>query len=225
MGGESGPLASRPGEKTNKKTKQTEPASAEERSRAGGRRRGRPGPARGLAPTPTSAARWASSPAWAAAGARPATRGPGRAQRPRPRCTLGSPVLRPPARPGSAGRPGGGGLWLAGGQCFLYLSFYFFFLSFFFRPRGLRGPPLPESPRKRLLGVGAAGWRTLRWRWAWPGARAGGAVARQPPSSLAARAAPGAGEPRSRERAAGSQGWSRGREDPRPKRPARWVGA
>lgn len=79
--------------------------------------------------------------------------------------------------------------------------------------------------------MGAAGWRALRWRWAWPVARAGGAVARRPPSSLAARAAPGARESRSQERATRSRGWSGGREepcdhrDPRPERLARWVGA
>lgn len=106
------------------------------------------------------------------------------------------------------------------------LIFLFLFLTFL-AERASR-PPLPESPRKRLPRVGAAGWRALRWRWAWPVARAGGAVARRPPSSLAAggalcggrRAGLGAAEsePRSHARAAGSCGWSpRGHRDPRPK--------
>ena len=34
------------------------------------------------------------------------------------------------------------------------------------------------------------GWKALRWRWAWPFASAGGAVALRAPSSPAARAAP-----------------------------------
>lgn len=53
--------------------------------------------------------------------------------------------------------------------------------------RGSRPPP--ESPRMRDL-WGGCGWKALRWRWAWPVARTGGAVAPRAPSSLAARAAP-----------------------------------
>ncbi|XP_023589983.1 LOW QUALITY PROTEIN: uncharacterized protein LOC101358241 [Trichechus manatus latirostris] len=41
----------------------------------------------------------------------------------------------------------------------------------------------PESPRMRDVGVGWGGWKALRWRWAWPVARAGGAVAPRTPSS------------------------------------------
>lgn len=55
----------------------------------------------------------------------------------------------------------------------------------------MRFAPL-ESPRIRGLaeGGGGGGWKVLRWRWAWPVARAGGAVAPRAPSSPAARAAP-----------------------------------
>lgn len=37
---------------------------------------------------------------------------------------------------------------------------------------------------------GGGGWKALRWRWAWPFASGGGAVALRAPSSPAARAAP-----------------------------------
>lgn len=56
--------------------------------------------------------------------------------------------------------------------------------------RARRGSRPPESPRMRDLWGGGCGWKALRWRWAWPVARAGGAVAPRAPSSLAARAAP-----------------------------------
>lgn len=194
-----------------------EPAAAEDR---GGRRRGRPGAgsifiqaapsfpqqlrarrARG-AGTGGRTAPWASSPAWAAAPARlPVAgrrealrriRGPDRGE-PHHR-TPGSAERRRPASPVAAGGLRDGGLWRRVG----WGGFGFFFFRFYFCPGvsslttffPLRGASLPESPRKQLLGVGAAGWRALRWRWAWPVARAGGAVARRPPSSLAARAAP-----------------------------------
>lgn len=100
--------------------------------------------------------------------------------------------LRGPCQP--AGRETedcGGERFLCFGDFFFCYFGFLLFAFFFFRPRGLLRVPLPESPRKRLLGVGTADWRTLRWRWAWPVARAGGAVARRPPSSLVARAAPG----------------------------------
>ncbi|XP_027953575.1 uncharacterized protein LOC114204550 [Eumetopias jubatus] len=55
--------------------------------------------------------------------------------------------------------------------------------------RARRGSRPPSRPECGILG-GGCGWKALRWRWAWPVARAGGAVAPRAPSSLAARAAP-----------------------------------
>lgn len=100
---------------------------------------------------------------------------------------------------------------------FFRLDFFFFF------------PAQGASPRKRLFGVGATGWRALRWRWAWPVARAGGAVARRPPSSLAARAEPGS--PGARNGPPGPEDGAEAAEepcdhrDPRPERLARRAGA
>lgn len=55
-----------------------------------------------------------------------------------------------------------------------------------------RGPDAVRAPRvaPNVGSLGGCGWKALRWRWAWPFARAGGAVAPRAPSSLAARAAP-----------------------------------
>ncbi|XP_032717842.1 collagen alpha-2(I) chain-like [Lontra canadensis] len=53
-----------------------------------------------------------------------------------------------------------------------------------------RGSRPPSRPECGIFGGGGCGWKALRWRWAWPFARAGGAVAPRAPSSLAARAAP-----------------------------------
>lgn len=71
------------------------------------------------------------------------------------------------------------------GLLFNYFVLVLVLFLTFLAERASRPPP-SRVTRKRLLWVGAAGWRALRWRWAWPAARAGGAVARWPPSSLAA---------------------------------------
>ncbi|XP_053456912.1 translation initiation factor IF-2-like [Nycticebus coucang] len=59
-----------------------------------------------------------------------------------------------------------------------------------FGPR-MRGPDAVLAPHPAVapnVEWGGGGWKALRWRWAWPVARAGGAVARRSPSSLAGRA-------------------------------------
>lgn len=65
------------------------------------------------------------------------------------------------------------------------------------RELGGRGPGAARGPRAGpdagpRGGGREGGCKALRWRWAWPVARAGGAVARRAPFSLAARAAPSA---------------------------------
>lgn len=66
---------------------------------------------------------------------------------------------------------------------FLFLSLVLFLT--FLAERASRSPPSRVAPTVASQG-GGGGRRALRWRWAWPAARAGGAVARRPPSSLAA---------------------------------------
>lgn len=67
---------------------------------------------------------------------------------------------------------------------------------FWLRVRGPDAVRAPRPARTQALagvvrgGVGGGGWKALRWRWAWPFASAGGAVALRAPSSPAARAAP-----------------------------------
>lgn len=158
-------------------------------------------------------------------------RGPAAPSRDEPPLLFRSAV-RGRLRPVLAGGPGDEGprrtVAFESGFLLNFFVLVFGLIFNFFSREGFAPPPLPESPRQRLLRVGAAGRRALRWRWAWPAARAGGAVARRPPSSLAAggalcagrQAGPGAAEPepRSHARAAGSCGWSpRGHRDPRPK--------
>lgn len=81
-------------------------------------------------------------------------------------------------------------------SCFFFLSRLdlFFIFCFFFRPRGLRGAlhPFPSRPESGFSGWGRRAGGRQDGAWAWPVARAGGAVLRRPPSSLAARVAPGA---------------------------------
>lgn len=114
---------------------------------------------------------------------------------------------------GPCGGPRGAGGSRRGGR-FCVFGFVLVLVSFptFGAERGSRPPPCGVAPKAASRG-GGGGRRALRWRWAWPVARAGGAVARRPPSSLAAGGAPWGG--RARRRGAGEPG----RMEPRPRPP------
>lgn len=147
---------------------------------AAGRARG----PRPLRPRPSAAARtcWRGSASrWPlpGSGAPPSTRGPSRtspgsrAEDSRP--GLASPPPRGRRRPGRPERDCGGASRELGGR----------------GPGAARGPRAGPDAGPRGGGR-EGGCKALRWRWAWPVARAGGAVARRAPFSLAARAAPSA---------------------------------
>lgn len=109
--------------------------------------RGLPGPHPGLGRGASPACRSGCRPA-----ARPCGgRGPGR-------CTLGSAVGRPSARPVSAGgretEDCGGERFLCFGDFFVVVILVFFFLLFFFDPEGFSGSPFPSRPESGFSGWG-----------------------------------------------------------------------
>lgn len=110
--------------------------------------------ARAAAGRPAS---WASSPAWPAAPARPHRV----ARRPAPRHRGGAAAPsrdEPAGRLGRAGPPRGRWEPAGPGAAFVFLVLFWSWSRFpRSGPRGVRGPHLAGSPRRRLPGVGAAG--------------------------------------------------------------------